>query len=168
MSSELPFPISFALPDGWTLVPPESCGRPDAAYVAVRKQNAAEPVATNFVVNGFAIYGQSVDLAALADAYLSGLRAQYPVTVLKRDVTTDGAATEAAQLLRIEYPADGFTMRLNQIHIVNAFPGVQDTAATAVLQLLMTCPTDVFDQAGPEFSQFVASISPLQSDAPTQ
>lgn len=168
MSSELPFPISFALPEGWTLVPPESCGRPDAAYVAIRQQNASEPVATNIIVNGFAKHGQSVDLAALADAYLAGLRAQYPVTILRRDVMTDGSVAEAAQLLQIEYPADGFTMRLNQIHIINAFPGATDAAATAVLQLLMTCPADVFDQAGPEFGQFVATISPLQSEPPTQ
>jgi hypothetical protein len=167
MSRELPFPISFELPQGWASVSPESCGQPDAAFVAIRKHNAADPVVTNFVVNGFAHYGQPVDVAALADAHVGQLRSQYPVTVLKRDVMADDSATEAAQLLQIAYPAGESTLTLRQIQIISVFPGTNDGDA-AVLQLIMTCPDDVFDQAGPEFSAFVATITPVQGtdDAP--
>ena len=59
MAAELPFPISFEIPPGWTLVAPESSGHPEAAYVAVRNANASEPIATSFVVNGFANRGES-------------------------------------------------------------------------------------------------------------
>src|SRR3989442_10663196 len=112
MGRELPFAISFELPKGWTLVPPESCGQPDAAYVAVRQRNASQLVATNLVISGFANYDSAVDVAALAARYLTNLQSQYSVTVLKHEVMTDGAAPEAAQLLQIEYPAGESTMTL--------------------------------------------------------
>lgn len=162
MSRELPFPIAFELPDGWTLVSPESCGQPDAAYVAVRQRNASDPVATNFVVSGFASRGDTIDVAAMANEYLTRLRSQYPVTLLKQDVITDEPSPETAQLVQIEYPAGQSTITLKQIHILNAFQDTRDPDTRAVLQLLLTCPADVFDQAGPEFSHFVATISPTQ------
>ncbi|BBY09072.1 hypothetical protein [Mycobacterium noviomagense] len=162
MSRELPFRISFDLPDGWTLVPPDSCGQPDAAYVAVRTQNLSEPVATNLVISGFANYGQPVDVAALAASYLGSLQSRYAVSVLKHDVVASESASQAAQLLQIEYPAGEAAMTLKQIQIINAFPSTEDPSDVAVLQLLLTCPADVFDQAGPEFSEFVSTVSPVQ------
>lgn len=168
MAAELPFPIRFEVPAGWTLVAPESSGHPEAAYVAVRTANASEPIATSFVVNGFANHGPSIDVGALADSYLADLRSRYSVVVLQRDVMTAGAATEAAQLLQVEYPLGDKTLTLNQIQIINAVPGSQDAAATAVLQLLMTCPTEIFEQAGPEFTRFVATIEPLPTESGAQ
>jgi hypothetical protein len=165
MATELPFPISFEVPAGWTLVAPELSGHPEAAYVAVRNANASEPIATSFVVNGFASHDQSINVAALADSYLADLRSRYPVLVLKRDVMTAGAATESAQLLQVEYPLGNKTLTLNQIQIINAVPGSQDVAATAVLQLLMTCPAELFEQAGPEFTRFVGTIEPLATES---
>jgi hypothetical protein len=79
-----------------------------------------------------------------------------------------GAATEVAQLLQIEFPVGGSTVTVNQIQLLNVFPGVQDPGATAVLQLLLTCPAAVFDQAGREFTQIVATISALQTHGPAQ
>ena len=99
-------------------------------------------------------------MAALADAYLGRLQTQYPVRVLKRDASNAGAHPQAAQLLQIDYPTGESTVALNQIHLILAFADTTDVDAAAVLQLIMTCPTGVFDQAGPEFSQFVAMISP--------
>ena len=163
MSRELPFPIAFELPGGWTLVSPDDSGQADAAYVAVRSTNTADPVATNLVISGLGLHDAAVDVAALAAAQLASLQATYPVTVLKRDVMTDGPTRQAAQLLQIDYPVGETTITLRQIRIVTAFRGADDSAAVAVVQLVMTCPADVFDQAGPEFGQFVASIAPATS-----
>jgi hypothetical protein len=168
MSAELPFAITFELPEHWMLVAPESCGHPEAAYVAVREYSAPQPIATNFVVNGFAGRGAPLDVGALADSYLAKTRSQYPVVVLKRDVMTGESATEAAQLLEIEYPVADSTVTVNQIQIINVFPGAQDRGATAVLQLLLTCPAAVFDQAGREFTQIVATISALPTPGSQQ
>jgi hypothetical protein len=160
MSRELPFPVAFELPDGWTLVSPDDSGQADAAYVAVRDTNTADPVATNLATSGLGLHDAEVEVAALAAAQLANLQAQYAVTVLKCDVLTDGPTRQAAQLLlQIEYPVVDSTITLRQIRIVNAFRGVDDPTAVAVLALVMTCPADVFDQAGPEFGQFVASIA---------
>jgi hypothetical protein len=163
MSRELPFPIAFELADGWTLAPPDDSGQADAAYVAVGDANTADPVATNVVISGLGVHDVAVDAAALAAAQLANLQAQYPVTVLKRDVMADGPTRQAAQLLQIECPVGETTITLRQIRIVTAFHGTDDPAAVAVLALVMTCPADVFDQAGPEFGQFVASIAPAAS-----
>ncbi|BBZ10616.1 hypothetical protein MBRA_08110 [Mycobacterium branderi] len=143
-------------------MPPESSGQPQGTCVAVRERNASDPVVTNFVISVSGNYGGRVDVATLAAEHLAKLKSRYPVTVLKHDVMPADSATEAAQLLQIEYPAGESTVTLKQIQIINAFPAVEDPDAVAVLQLVMTCPADVFDQAGPEFSQFVTSISPHQ------
>jgi hypothetical protein len=160
MTRELPFPIAFELPDGWTLVSPDDSGQADAAYVAVRDANTADPVGTNLAISGLGLYDAAVDVATLAAAQLAHLQAQYSVTVLKRDVMTTGPTRQAAQLLQIEYPVGETTITLRQIRIVNAFRGADDPTAVAVLALVMTCPADVFDQVGPEFGQFIASIAP--------
>lgn len=125
-------------------------------------RNVSDPVATNIVISGFANYGQPVDVAALAASYLTSLQSRYAVSVLKHDVMASRSASQAAQLLQIEYPAGESTMTLKQIQIINAFPSTEDPSGVAVLQLLLTCPSDVFDQAGPEFNGFLATVSPVQ------
>jgi hypothetical protein len=37
-----------------------------------------------------------------------------------------------------------------------------------VLQLLMTCPTELFEQAGPEFTRFIGTIKPLATGSGTR
>jgi hypothetical protein len=164
MSVELPFAITFEVPQGWTLVDPESCGHPEAAYVAVRQENSGDAVAPNFAVNGFTARGGPVDVAALADSYLAKMQGQYPVAVLKRDVMAGDPASEAAQVLQIEFPVGDSSLTVNQIQILNAFPDAVDPTVTAVLQLMLTCPAALFAQAGPEFTRFVASIAAGQSE----
>jgi hypothetical protein len=163
MNRELPFPITFELPDGWTLVPPDDSGQADAAYVAVRDANAADPVATNIVISGLGMHDTAVDVAALAAAQLANLQAKYAVTVLKRDVMTAGPARHAAHLLQIEYPVGQSATTLRQNRIFTVFPGADDPAEIAVVQLVMTCPAEVFDQAGRELGQFMDSIGPPTS-----
>ena len=167
MSRELPFPITFELPDGWTLVPPEASGRADAACVAVRDADTAGPVATNIVISGLGVHGAAVDVAALASAQLTNLHQNYAVTVLRRDVTPDAPAPQAAHLLQIEYPHGESATTVRQIRIVTAFAGPENPADVAVLQLVMTCPVEVFDDAGREFGRFVASIAPAASTGAT-
>jgi hypothetical protein len=160
MSRELPFPIAVQLPEGWTLVPPDAAGYPGAAYVAVRDASTADPVATNIVVSGLGVHDVAVDVAALAATTVAELQTKYAVTVLKADVALDGPARQAAHLLQIEYPAGASTTTLRQIRIVKAFRGADDPAAAAVVELVMTCPAEVFDEVGPEFAVVLASIAP--------
>lgn len=156
MSRDLPFPIAFVLPQGWTSVPPDSCGQPDAAFVALR-DDAPGPVKTNFVVSGLGAHDVRVDVAAMAAQHLTTLRAQYPVIVLRREAS-EGPSAHAAQLLQIEYPAGGSTVPLKQIQILNVFPGI-DPDTVAILEFVLTCPDEIFESAGREFTQFVASIT---------
>jgi hypothetical protein len=163
LTRELPFPIIFELPEGWTPVPPDEAGQADAAYVAVRDANTADPVATNIVISGLGLHDATVDVAALGAHDLAHLQSRYAVTVLKRDITTDGPARQAAHLLQIEYAAGHSTTPLRQIRIITAFGGADDPADVAVVRLVMTCPAEVFEAAGPEFGRFLASIAPATS-----
>jgi len=156
VSSDLPFTIAFELPPGWALVSPDACGHPDAAYVAIRQKNVNDLVVTNFAINGF-LASPTVDVAALAARYLASLQSRYPVTVLKSDIS---AARMVAQLLQLDYTENGSTIPLKQIQIINALPSVDTQEAIAVLQMLLTCPVEVFDEAGPEFQQFMTTITP--------
>jgi hypothetical protein len=141
-------------------VPPDEARRADAAYVVVRDANTADLVATNLVISGLGLHDVAVDVAALAAGQLADLQTKYAVTVLKRDVMPDGPTREAAHLLQIEYPVGASTATVRQIRIITAFRGAQDPTAVAVVQLVMTCPAEVFEHAGPQFASFMASIAP--------
>jgi hypothetical protein len=167
MSRELPFPITFALPQRWSLVSPDRHGQPDAAYVAVRETaNGDDPVATNIVVTGLGLHDVTLDVAALADAKVSALHAKYPVTILKRDVLNTGPAGLIAHLLQISYPTGDSTTTLRQIRLVSAFTGIDDPADIAVIEFVTTCPAELFEQAGAEFMQFVGSVAVAAGDDP--
>ena len=105
MTRELPFPIAFGLPDGWTLVSPDDSGQADAAYVAVRDTNTADPVAANLAISGLGLHDAAVDVAALAAAQLANLHAQCPVTVLKRDVMTTDPHDKRRSCCRSSIPS---------------------------------------------------------------
>jgi hypothetical protein len=160
MSRELPFPIAFELPEAWSLVPPDRsrqtrCGLRRGSQRQHRRTGRDEH---RHQRSG--LHDVPVDVAALAARQLANLQAQYPLTVLKNDIMMAGPTRQAAQLLQVEYPVGESTTTLRQIRIVNAFAGTEDPAAVAVVQLVMTCAAEVFDQAGREFGQFVASIAP--------
>jgi hypothetical protein len=159
MSRALPFPISFTLPPQWSLVAADSCGQPDAACVAIRNAQATDPIATNIVVSGYALDGDTNEVIALTASDLMNLQSQFAVTVLKDELLGDAAAPEIAQLLQIDYPTGESTITVKQIRITNVFPSTENPNHKAVLRLVMTCPTEVFEMAGPEFGQFVASIA---------
>lgn len=165
MTRELPFSISFALPDGWHLVSPDSHGHPDAAYVAVRTSETNLPVVPNIIVSGFAGSTDRADAGAFASAYLKNLQTRHEVKVLKSDTMGSGTTQEAAQLLEIAYPVAGTStpLTLKQVLITSTIPDTNDPESAAVLQLLLTCPADEFAQIGPEFQQFVTTIAPTPS-----
>jgi hypothetical protein len=85
--------------------------------------------------------------------------AAFPVSVLASDAVSGGELKEYNQLLHITYPAAESTIQLSQVRIL-----IEVTSATAgasrVLQVIMTCPTEIFSEAGKEFQRFVSTISP--------
>jgi len=159
MTSSATVPVSFELPDGWTPIPPQSIGTPGASFAAVRESNAADPVVTNLVI-GFHPGRAPADLGGLAEAHLADLRSQYPVAVRSCDTGTAGAAAEYSQLLDIAYPVGESTLDLTQIRILLALPGAGPGDPAGVMQVVMTCPARIFDQAGREFQRFLATITP--------
>lgn len=159
MSNEAPAGLSFAAPQGWLAVPPESCGLDGAVFAAVRQQNTGDPVVTNLVVGLSPVSGRQ-DLAAGARAYLAELSADYPVSVLASDSLTRGSMSEYNQLLQIAYPVGESTIQLKQVRILLEVADVGSPTGASLMQVLMTCPADVFPHAAQELGQFLATIAP--------
>lgn len=159
MTTGFPPALSFDLPEGWAPVPTQSCGVAGAEFAAVRLQNTADPVVTNLVVSFDTVAGRP-DLAAQAQDYLAELSAQYSVSVLASDAVGRGAMSEYNQLLQINYPAGESTIQLKQVRILIEFTNPAGEAS-GILQVIMTCPADIFPEAGREFQRFVSTISPV-------
>lgn len=161
MTADLPFPIDLDLTSGWIQIPPIAAGEPDAAFVAIRTADAAGPVPTSLVISGLTIPTNQVHLGALAEAHTERLRANLQVSVLNRKDSANG--DQVSQLLRI----DGGPTPVNQIQVLMAFPDKVDSSTSGIMQVMLSCPVDVFSEAGPEFRRIVASIrladSPLHS-----
>jgi hypothetical protein len=157
MMGDLPFSLDLTRPPGWRRVPPDAVGEPAAAYVAVREANIDEPVTPNVVIGVTAMPTAAIDVIALAEAHLARLRATYPVTVLSREAG-GRAGPQAAQLLQIDYTLDEVAVTLKQVQILIVGRDTTDPALAGVIELIMTCPEELFEQAGPEFQELVASI----------
>jgi hypothetical protein len=159
MSRELPFPVSFEVPEGWRLANPDEVGEKEAAYVCLRRQNLTDPFVTNFTLSGLGV-NASVDVETVAANHLTALQAQYPVVVERHDVLARGAASEVAQLLAVRYPIGAERMTLKQIQIVSAYEDQSHPDVFAVIQMVLTCPDSVFAAAGAEFARFIATFAP--------
>lgn len=160
MTAALPFPIALQLPPGWEPVDPAAAGEPDAGYVAVRTAQAPGPVPTSLVISGLTALAAATNVRTLSEAHVQRLRTHLTVTVLSRE--SDTAGTQAAQLLRI----DGGPVPLNQIQIVMAYPDTENAAVVGILQVMFSCPADVFAVAGPEFRGIIAGLQVGPSAAP--
>jgi hypothetical protein len=166
MTRDLPFPASFEVPAGWRLTDPDAAGERDAAYVCLREENLADRFVTNFTVSGVGVESP-VDVEVLADENLAAMQRKYPVFVERRDVLARGAASEVAQLLVVDYPVGEERMTLKQIQIVSAYRDDTHPGASAVIQMVLTCPDDVFESAGSEFARFLATFRPVPPEPVT-
>ncbi|MBV9514354.1 MAG: hypothetical protein JO280_10000 [Mycobacteriaceae bacterium] len=167
MTATLPFPITFDLPPGWSLVDPDEMGETDAAYVAVRERNRDDGFPTNLLISGLGVHG-AVDITALASRHAEDLGQKYPTTVVRRDDLSQGTTREVAQLLEVQYPHENSTVALKQTQIITAYSDQHDPPSFAVLQVVMTCPETVFDDAAPEFATFLTTIKSQQPPGPDE
>lgn len=162
VTAELPFPIDLDLPSGWIQVPPAAAGEPDAGFVAIRAASENSPVPTSLVISGLTLHANQVNLRALAETHIERLSARLHVRVLNREDSPDGV--QVAQLLRI----DGGPVPLNQIQVLIAFPDNVNSSASGVVQIMLSCPVNVFSEAGPEFRRIVGSIRLADAPLPSK
>jgi hypothetical protein len=159
MATELPVRIEFSLPDGWQAAPPDEVGAPGVAFVAVR------PVATDGFVTNLTIAGEIRDPAlpmatiALESVHRLESIAESVRVRDRRDFGSDGSPG-MTQVLDVEM---GQGKRLVQCQVYLPVDDVHDARRRAVLELVLTCMFEQFDEVLPEFQRFVGTVRPAGS-----
>ncbi|MFI5588395.1 hypothetical protein ACIA5G_25305 [Amycolatopsis sp. NPDC051758] len=154
MVTELPVRIEFALPDGWQAAPPDEVGAPEVAFVAVR------PVSPGGFVTNLTIAGEirdpAVRMATIADESVHRVEnVAESVRVRDRADLGQGDAPGLTQLLDIEL-AEG--KRLVQCQVYLPIDDAHDQHT--VLELVLTCTPEQFDDVASDFQRFVGTVRP--------
>lgn len=159
MTTTLPVPVAFELPnEHWEAVRPESLGVQNAAFLAVRR-GASDDYAPTITVSGD-WRADDATLEQIADESLAGLRAQGATEVellQRREVGTEHAPA-VIQSLGALARAEGRTFDLRQAQAVMGLVDVDDPERRAVVIYSLTCAYAQFDEIGPEFQRFLASV----------
>ena len=82
MTTTLPIKISFSLPDGWQVAPPDEVGAPGVAFVALHPASMDEFTA-NITIAG-RVRNDSASLWQIADESVRRLEQAGPVEVIKK------------------------------------------------------------------------------------
>jgi len=159
MSTTLPVPVRFELPnDHWTPVPPESLGVHNAAFLAVRRDLPGDYDPTITISGDWRTDDASIE--QVADESVARLRAQgaTDVELLKRRVIDSEHAPAVTQSMGAMIQAEGRTFDLRQAQAITGLVDVDDPAKRIVVIYTLTCTYAQFDQIGPEFQEFMASV----------
>ena len=161
MVTELPVRIEFALPDGWQAAPPDEVGAPGVAFVAVRPVSpggGADGFVTNLTIAG-EIRDPAVRMATIADESVHRVEnVAESVRVRDRADFGQGDAPGLTQLLDIELDEG---TRLVQCQVYLPIDDVHDQRT--VLELVLTCTPEQFDDVESDFRRFVGTVRPAKA-----
>ncbi|MEA5360896.1 hypothetical protein VA596_15215 [Amycolatopsis sp., V23-08] len=156
MAIELPVRIAFTLPDGWQAAPPDEVGAPEVAFVAVRPASSGR--GTGGFVTNLTIAGETRDpavrMATIADESVQRVE-NVAESVRVRDRADFGPGV--TQVLDIELDEG---KRLVQRQVYLPIDDVHDQRT--VLELVLTCTPDQFDDAASDFRRFVGTVRPAR------
>jgi hypothetical protein len=159
VTSALPVPIEFELPERWRPAEPDGVGAPSAAYVALRPEPAGDFVA-NITVSGEQL-GTGRTVTAYADEALQRLRETAPDAELtKRTEAGSQTAPGLTQVVSLTTDVNGHPRRVLQVQVFLAVPDPQDAERQAVIELVLSAVPEEIDQVVGDFRTFVDSVSP--------
>jgi hypothetical protein len=162
MTSDVPAPIQFRLPEGWRAAPPAELGAPGAAFVALHPE-PDDGFTANIAIDG-APPG-SGSLAELADASVDVLRdSGAEVTVTDRSAV-GSEAPGLTQTLRVRAVVDGVPRELVQSQVYLAFVDAEHADAPALVRLVLTATAGQYPIVLPDFQYVVWTVRP---DIPTR
>jgi len=162
MVTELPVRIEFSLPDGWQAAPPDEVGAAGVAFVAVHpasNNGGANGFTTNLTIAG-EILDPAVPMATIADESVRRLEGVAESVGVRGRTEFSPDAPGMTQVLDIDM---GQGKQLVQCTIYLAADDVHDPSRRAVLELVLTCTPEQFDEALPDFQRFVGTIRPAQA-----
>ncbi|MET9701479.1 hypothetical protein ACIBCC_13480 [Streptomyces griseus] len=159
MTTTLPVPIAFALPDGWRAAPPDGVGAPGAAFVALHPHPDAGFTA-NITVDG-AFRPDPATLPEIADESVANLRGSAAsVDVAERREVGSEDAPGLTQTLAISAIAGGVPRDLIQSQVYLSLLDVEDPGKRAVIRLILTVTAAQHGDVVEDFRDFVRTVRP--------
>ncbi|MFI5878128.1 hypothetical protein [Streptomyces sp. NPDC051554] len=159
MSTTVPVPIEFDLPEGWRAAPPDEVGAPGAAFVAVRLPSDAGFTA-NVTIDG-EYRPDAATLAEIADESVEHLgRAATSVTVTSRRETGSVDAPGLTQTVAFSAVVDGTNRDLVQSQVYLSMLDVADPGKRAVIRLVLTSTASQHPAVLDDFRDFVRTVRP--------
>ncbi|WP_069736662.1 hypothetical protein [Streptomyces sp. EN27] len=159
MTTTLPVPITFKLPDGWRATPPDGVGAPGAAFVALHSHPDAGFTA-NITVDG-AFRPDPASLPEIADESVANLRGSAAsVDITERREVGSEEAPGLTQTLAISTVAGGTLRDLVQSQVYLAMLDVDDPSKRAVIRLILTVTAAQHGDVVEDFRDFVRTVRP--------
>jgi hypothetical protein len=159
MSTTLPVPIEFRLPDGWRPAPPDEVGAPDVAFVALHPEPDAGFTA-NITIDG-EYRPDEADLAAIAEESVQRMRGIAGSVVLTgRQEVGPESAPGLTQQLSFTVSTGGVRHALLQTQVYLSLLDERDPHRRAVIRLALTATAAQHDDVLPDFQDFVRTVRP--------
>ncbi|MFK0145360.1 hypothetical protein ACIQUZ_09780 [Streptomyces griseus] len=159
MTTTLPVPIAFELPDGWRAAPPDGVGAPGAAFVALHP-HPDEGFTANITVDG-AFRPDPATLPEIADESVANLRGSAAsVDVAERREVGSEDAPGLTQTLAISAIAGGVPRDLIQSQVYLSLLDVEDPGKRAVIRLILTVTAAQHGDVVEDFRDFVRTVRP--------
>ncbi|MFF2203875.1 hypothetical protein [Streptomyces sp. NPDC058145] len=159
MTTSLPVPIDFELPEGWRSAPPDEVGAPGAAFVAVHLPSDGGFTA-NITIDG-EYRPDPATLPEIADESVARLgRAITSVVVTGRRETGSAEAPGLTQTLSFSTIAGGVSRDLVQSQVYMSMLDVSDPHKRAVIRLILTSTAAQHPAVLDDFSDLVRSVRP--------
>lgn len=159
MSTTLPVPIAFRLPDGWRPAPPDEVGAPDVAFVALHPKPDGHFTA-NITIEGD-YRPDDTPLAGLADESVERMRAIADSVVLTgRQEVGSADAPGLTQQLSFTSVLHGTRTALLQTQVYLSLLDEDDPQRRAVIRLALTATAGQHDEVLGDFQDFVRSVGP--------
>ncbi|MFJ2404941.1 hypothetical protein ACIOUE_26955 [Streptomyces xanthochromogenes] len=160
MTTSLPVPIEFDVPQGWRPASPDEAGAPGAAFVALHFSPDAGFTA-NITVDG-EYRPDPATLPEIADesVHSMGAVSRTPVTVTDRSETGSTDAPGLAQTLALSTVVGGQHHDLVQSQVYLSMLDVHDPHKRVVIRLVLTSSAAQHPDVLADFQLLVRSVRP--------
>lgn len=167
MSTTLPVPVRFALPDpAWEPVVPESLGVSNAAFLAVRRGLPGDYDPTITVSGDWRV--DDATLEQIADESVVKLRVEgaEEVELVERRTMGTEHAPAITQAIGAVAQVNGRRRDLRQAQVLQGLVDTEDPTRRIVVIYTLTCTYAQWEHVVPEFQAFMASVE-VVTDPPT-
>ncbi|MEV6056440.1 hypothetical protein [Streptomyces sp. NPDC052107] len=162
MSTTLPIPIQFDVPEGWRSAPADEVGAPGAAFVAVHLPSDAGFTA-NITLDG-EYRPDAATLPEIADESVGLMGdAVTSVMVTERRETGSVDAPGLAQTLAFSVDAGGQSRDLMQSQVYLSVLDIDDPHKRVVIRLVLTSTASQHPDLLTDFRDLVRTVRPGES-----